>query len=215
MTSLADRLPPQLAQQIHPDWLKNEADYWSIRDQLLTQYRDQWIGFAGGSVIVAGSSPVEVFHQAQASGRHPYVTCVGREHEPIRMRRTSFTYDTTYAGEALPVGSIEFRKRPGAPGLLLDQVIPDTGADASALPWSDCQQLQLDPADGAPGLMGGVGGSAAATIIFPLWAHLDGNDYACRLQADLVGQERILGRDMLNRLEVLFRGPAGEVIVNS
>jgi hypothetical protein len=34
------------------------------------------------------------------------------------------------------------------------------------------------------------------------------------LQADFVGQERILGRDVLNRLDVLFRGPAGEVVVN-
>lgn len=97
---------------------------------------------------------------------------------------------------------------------MLDAVIPDTGADASALPWPDCQQLQLDPADGVPGLIGGVAGSAAATIVFPTWAHLDGSDYPCRLQADFFGQERLLGRDVLNRLEVLFRGPAGEVVVN-
>jgi hypothetical protein len=103
MRSLADGLPPQIAQQIHPDWRKNEADYWAVRDQLLSQYRDQWIGFANGSVIVAGASPVEVFHEAQASGQHPYVTCVGREHEPSRMRWDRFAYDTAYLGEALPV----------------------------------------------------------------------------------------------------------------
>jgi hypothetical protein len=27
-------------------------------------------------------------------------------------------------------------------------------------------------------------------------------------------RERILGRDVLNRLEILFRGPTGEVVVN-
>lgn len=214
MKSLADGLPPQIAQQIHPDWRRNEADYWAVRDQLLTQYRDQWIGFANGTVIVSGASPVEVFHKAQASGQHPFVTCVGREHEPSHMRRASFTYDTTYPGEALPILSVEFRQSVGSPGLVLDRVIPDTGADASALPWSDCQQLQLDPVDGAPGLMGGVGGSAAPTVVFLVWARLDGNDYACRLQADFIGQERILGRDVLNRLDLLFRGSAGEVVVN-
>jgi hypothetical protein len=26
--------------------------------------------------------------------------------------------------------------------------------------------------------------------------------------------ERILGRDVLNRVEILFRGPVGEVVVN-
>jgi hypothetical protein len=34
------------------------------------------------------------------------------------------------------------------------------------------------------------------------------------LQADFSGNERILGRDVLNRMDVLFRGPSGEVVVN-
>src|SRR5262245_58759636 len=150
MKSLADRLPSDIARQIHPDWRKNEADYWAVRDRLLAQYRDQWVGFADGTVIASGTSPVEVFHRAQASGRHPFVTCVGREDEPTAMRRVSSPYDTTYHGEALPVISIEFRAAVGSPGVVLDRVIPDTGADASALPWSDCQVLQLNPASGAP-----------------------------------------------------------------
>lgn len=62
MHSLTDKLPPEIARQIHPDWRKNEAGYWSVRDQLLTQYRDQWIGFADGAVVASGSSPVAVFH---------------------------------------------------------------------------------------------------------------------------------------------------------
>ena len=37
---------------------------------------------------------------------------------------------------------------------------------------------------------------------------------AVQLQADFAGQERILGRDVLNRLDMLFRGPTGEVVVN-
>ena len=40
------------------------------------------------------------------------------------------------------------------------------------------------------------------------WAWLDGQEHLCRLQADFVGSERILGRDVLNRLDILFRGPA-------
>jgi hypothetical protein len=214
MKSLADGLPPEIARQIHPDWRKNEADYWAARDSLLPQYRDQWIGFADGAVIVAGTSPVEVFHAAQGSGRHPFVTCVGREDEPTRMRRSSFAYDTAYPGEALPLLRAEFRRASGSPGLVLDRVIPDTGADASALPWADCQQLQLDPAVGVPGLMAGVGGSTTTTLTFQVWVWLDGQEYRCRLQADFVEQERILGRDVLNRLEILFRGPAAEVVVN-
>ena len=91
MKSPADALPPEIAREIDPDWRKNEAAYWAVRDQLLSQYQDQWIGFADGAVIASGSSPVAMFHEAAA--RSPFVTCVGREDEPVRMRRASFAYD--------------------------------------------------------------------------------------------------------------------------
>lgn len=214
MKSLADALPPEIARQINPDWRKNEAAYWAVRDQLLSQYQGQWIGFADGHVIVSGTSPVAVFHAAEASGQNPFVTCVGREDEPTRMRRVSFPYDASYPGEPLPILTLEFRSVSGSPGLNLDRVIADTGADASALPWVDCQGLQLTAAQGRPGWMGGVGGTTTPTLYFRVWVYLDGREYPCRLQADFVGNERILGRDVLNRLEVLLRGPAGETIVN-
>lgn len=41
MKSIADQLSPQIARQIHPDRRKNEAEYWSVRDQLLDQYRGE------------------------------------------------------------------------------------------------------------------------------------------------------------------------------
>ena len=115
---------------------------------------------------------------------------------------------------AHPQLAAEFRTAGGVPGLLFDQVIPDTGADATALPWADCQALGLDPTRGVPARIGGVGGTAAATLVFPAWVVLDGREYRCRLQADFEEAERILGRDVLNRVDVLFRGPAREVVVN-
>lgn len=214
MKSLADGLPAEIARQIHPDWRKNEAAYWVVRDQLLGQYQSQWIGFADGVVVASGARPVVVFHAAHQAAEHPYVICVGREEEPYRMRRASFAYDTSYPAEALPVIRAEFRRLSGVPGLVLDQVIPDTAADTTALPWADCQLLQLNPAQGVPGLMSGVAGGSATTLGFVVWVHLDGNEYQCQLHADFVGDERILGRDVLNSLEVLFRGPSGEVVIN-
>lgn len=214
MKSLADQLPPEIARQIHPEWRRNEAAYWSARDQLLAQYQGQWIGFADGSVIAAGTSPVAVFHAAEASGRHPFVTCVGREEEPCRMRRASFPYDASYPGEPLPLLAVEFRTSSGSAGTLLDRVIADTGADASASPWADCQRLNLDPTQGRPIQMAGVAGSTAISLLFRAWVFLDGQERPCRLQADFVGHERILGRDVLNRVAALFNGPAGEVVVN-
>lgn len=122
MKSLLEGLPHEVVQRIHPAWQKNEAEYWANRDALLSRYRDQWIGYADGHVVASGASAVEVLHAAQASGLHPFVTCVGREHEPSRMRRAVFAYDTTYPHEALPVITVEFRNReavlsflPGSP----------------------------------------------------------------------------------------------------
>ena len=46
MKSIADKLPPEIARQIHPDRRKNEAGYWAARDQLLGKYGGEWIGFA-------------------------------------------------------------------------------------------------------------------------------------------------------------------------
>jgi hypothetical protein len=103
MKSLADALPPEIARQIHPDWRRNEEGYWAVRDQLLGQYQGQWIGFADGAVIASGTSPVAVFHAAEASGQYPFVTCIGREDEPCRMRRASFPDAASYPGEPLPI----------------------------------------------------------------------------------------------------------------
>jgi hypothetical protein len=164
MKRIADQLPPEIARQLHPDQIKNESDYWAVRDQLLPQYRDQWVGFADGRVVASGTSPVAVLHAAAAAAQHPFVICVGREQEPCRVRRVSFPYDPGYPGEALPVIAAEFRPTSGLPGVVLDHVIPDTGADATVLPWADCQVLHLTPAMGIQGLMGGVAGSSAATL---------------------------------------------------
>src|SRR5258708_3167963 len=98
MKSIADQLPPEIAQQIHPDRRKNEAAYWAVRDQLLDQYRGQWIGFADGRVVASGTSPVSVFHAAESTGLHPFFICVGREEEPCRIRRARFLYDASYHG---------------------------------------------------------------------------------------------------------------------
>ena len=60
----------------------------------------------------------------------------------------------------------------------------------------------------------GVAGGRAVTIGFLVWVWLDGREYPCQLQGDFAAHERILGRDVLNQLKVLFDGPAGEVVFN-
>ena len=87
MKSLADALPPEIAGRIHPDWRKNEAAYWAVRDQLLSQHQGQWIAFADRVVIAACKTSLEVLHTPGVVERHPFVICVGREDEPYFIRR--------------------------------------------------------------------------------------------------------------------------------
>jgi hypothetical protein len=87
---------------VHPDWRKNEAAYWAVRDQLLPQYEGQWIGFADGAVVAAAATPLEVFLAISNSGLRPFVIRVGHEEEPwYRMRRASFAYDTAESAKRL------------------------------------------------------------------------------------------------------------------
>jgi hypothetical protein len=91
MKSLADNLPPEFAAKVSPEWRKNEADYWAAREQLLPQYQHQWIGYADGVVVASGKSAVDVLHAARQVRRHAFVTCVGHEDEPDRIRYTGAT----------------------------------------------------------------------------------------------------------------------------
>lgn len=212
--SLAEGLPPDVAKQLHPDWYKNEADYWAVRETLLAKYENTWVAFSNGAVISADKRPSKVSSEARQITAHPFITCVGREHIGLRMRRSSFPYDRTYPGEPLPVVSAEFAKSPGGSGVVLDEVILDTGSDGSSLPWSDCKPFNFDLSQGVPYMVSGVTGVAVQTVGFVIWVKLDGNEYECRLQIDFQGNERLLGRDVLNNMDVLFRGPAAEVIIN-
>jgi hypothetical protein len=213
MKSIADGLPPELAKMVHPDWRKNEEEYWHVRDSLLSQYQGKWIGFADGKIVAEGTIPVNVFHAAMNTGLHPYYTCVGHEHEPCMFRRAVFAYDATYPQEPMPRIQVEFCAQSGSAGVVMHDVIPDTGADASALPWKDCQLLQLGTGQGVPSMMGGLG-SMTSTYLYQVFAKVDGVDYPCRLHVNHFTRDRILGRDILNQLDILFRGPAKETIIN-
>jgi hypothetical protein len=145
MKSMADGLPLEIAQQIHPDWRKNEAEYWAVRDELLDKYRNQWIGFAAGRVVASGTRAVVVFHAAHRAADHPFCVCVGRENEPFCMRRATFAFDTSYPGQALPVIRAEFRQSSGLPGTVFDRVIPARTGVGPALATFKVETAGLTP----------------------------------------------------------------------
>lgn len=214
MGQAAKPLPPEIAARLNPQMLRNEAAYWASRDQLLPQYEGLWVGFADGKVIASGRSAVAVLHEAQATGLHPYVACVGKERTATRIRRTTFAYDSTYPSEPLPVARVEYRATSGVTGVVVEQVIPDTGSDSSVLPWTECERIGLATEDGIKTTLTGVAGGEAESMEFGVWVFLDGQEYPCRLQVDFHFDDRLLGRDVLNHMDVLFRGTKQRVVFN-
>ena len=93
-------------------------------------------------------------------------------------------------------------------------MIPDTGADVSVLPDTDCTTIDLFPSPYLTGMAGGVVGGSITTLFYRGKVAIDGCRYSALIQPIPAGQERILGRDVLNQQRVLFDGPAGQVVVD-
>ena len=73
MKSLVDGLPPDIAQQVHPDWRKNEREYWAAQNSLLPRYRGQWIAFADGAIIAAAHKlGAETIYSEDLAHEHQY-----------------------------------------------------------------------------------------------------------------------------------------------
>jgi predicted aspartyl protease len=202
-------------QRLHPDFLDNEQSYLHMRNGLLGPYRGQWVAVHGGQVIAAGTKLLEVMERASAFGGHPYFALVGAEDAAVfRVRRAVFAYDQAYQLFPLPRLIARFWNHPATHSQQYPDVIPDTGADVSVLPDSDCRSIDLFNSPYMTGIAGGVIGVSVTTLFYQGQIEIDGQRYSALIHSVPAGQERIVGRDVLNQQRVLFDGPAGQVVVN-
>jgi hypothetical protein len=135
-----NNLPADQQQRVHPDSLANEREYLLLRDNLLPQYRGQWVAVQGGKVIAAGAKLMEVMDQACAFGGHPFFALVGAEDPAIfRVHRLVFAYDQAYQSFPLPRLTATFWNHAESQARQHADVIPDTGADVSVHPDTDCK----------------------------------------------------------------------------
>ncbi len=208
-------LPQDQQRQLHPDFLANEQAYLGMRDSLIAQYRGQWVAVGGGKVIAAGPKLMEVMDSASSLGGHPYLALVGGEDALVfRVRRAVFAYDLGYQPFPLPRLTAKFWNHAETHWRLHPDVIPDTGADVSLLPDTDCTAIDLFSSPYMTGMLGGVLGPSVTTLFYRGKVEIDGRRYSALIQPIPAGQERILGRDVLNQQRVLFDGPKGEVVVD-
>lgn len=208
-------LPQDQQKRLHADFLADEQAYLQMRDSLLTQYRGQWVAVQGGQVIAAGSSLMAVMEKASTAGGHPYIALVGAEDAAVfRVRRAVFAYDQAYQPFPLPQLSAAFLNHAETHSQVYADVIPDTGADVSVLPDADCHAIDLFNSPYITGMSGGVVGAQVTTLFYQGKVEIDGRRYSALIQPIPAGQERIVGRDVLNQQRVLFDGPAGQVVVD-
>jgi hypothetical protein len=171
------------------------------------------VAIEGGKVVASGDDLFDVTDKVGRLGCHAYITRVGQEDSLIfTIRRREFTYDVTYQPFALPQAEVVFANYQGTRRQLYPDVIPDTGADLSALPEDDCAAIDLFDSPYLLGLTRGVLGPGITTLIYRGNVEIKGAFYRSLIQPIPGGRERILGRDVLNQLKVTFDGPQKRVL---
>lgn len=196
-----------------PDGFKqDEAAYRKMRADLLKVYADKWIGIHKGRVVASGTDLYAVTQEAfEKTGSHVYITKVGEEDLTVRIRRLEFPYDTTYSPFALPQAEVKFANIFRTCQTSYSDVIPDTGADISCLPVTECKKLDLFRAGGLRVRSERIGKRQRESILLPGYAEINGREYLAFIEP-ISEPEKLLGRDVLNRLTVTFNGREGRTI---
>lgn len=209
----SQNLPPAQKKRLHEDFIENERLYWRMREQLLKQYEGQWVAIEGGKVVASGDNLFDVTDEVGRLGCHAYIARVGQEDSIVfTIRRREFAYDMTYQPFALPQAEVVFANYQGTGRQAYPDVIPDTGADLSALPEDDCSAIDLFGSPYLLGLTRGVLGPSVPTLVYRGNAEISGASYPSLIQPIPGGKERIVGRDVLNQLKVTFDGPQKRVL---
>lgn len=211
----SSNLPPERRARLTPEFLANERDYFEMRDELMKTHFGQWVAIRRGKLVAASEDLDETFRISDEAGGNAYVAIVGLEEKTVfRVRRAEFDYDRTYRPRALPRIAITFMNLLQTRALTFDDVIPDTGSDVCVLDAKDCENIGLLDSVGLPGFSAGVAGPGKPTMLYRGFVELDGRRSTAYVEAIEGAEERIAGRDVLNRHRILFDGPGGRIVIN-
>jgi predicted aspartyl protease len=174
-----------------------------------------WVALSGKDVVATGDSPLSVIAEAQKNGHmQTFIQRVGYEDQTeFRVRRIAFPYDTTYNNGFVPLprAKVILKNVHGTAQKPLDDIILDTGADMTCIPGTDCDAAQLAAGrkhyfktrmyDQVP----------QRSVFYQANIEVDGKDRLSLVERVPDGEERILGRDVLNQIKATFDGPLGTV----
>jgi len=210
-TALTKGLSEEYKKYLHEDFLANEEHYWRVREKLLKEYKGWWVAIHKGQVVASTKDVWEITEAVGKLGCHAYIAKVGEEDIVFKVRRLEFAYDQSYRPFALPQAEVTFANYAYTSARLYSDVIPDTGADLSILPERDCLDIDLFSSPYLPTLTRGVVGASVPVIVYRGNVEVNGHRFPSLIQFVPEGHERMLGRDVLNQMRVIFDAPANKV----
>jgi predicted aspartyl protease len=204
----------QQKQFVEQGFERDRLDYWAMRDELLAKYAGKWVAVHKGRVIAVADEPVSLMDQALADDGYAYTNKVGEEDKiVIRQRRVSFPYDTTYSPTPLPRLAAVLYNFAQTKSKVVNDAVPDTGADVTCLPMNDCQDLDVLLFPFYTGISHPFAGVRRSVTFYGARVEVDGKVYNAIVEP-VAAAERLLGRDVLNRMKVTFDGPSLTTIVD-
>ena len=187
---------------------QDRLDYWAMRDELLAKYPGKWVAVHKGRVVSVADEPLSIMEQALAEDGYAYTNKVGDEDKiVIRQRRVSFPYDDTYSPTPLPRMAAVIHNFQRTKSKAVVDAIPDTGADVSCLPMDDCQDLDLFLFPYYTGISHPFAGVRGSVTFYAARIDVDGKLYNAIVEP-VAERERLIGREVLNRIRVTFDGPS-------
>jgi len=187
---------------------RDRQDYWTMRDELLAKYPGKWVAVHKGRVVAVGDGPLSIMEQAVAEDGYAYTNKVGEEDKiVIRQRRVSFPYDETYSPTAIPRITAVLHNFPQTKSKTVTDAIPDTGADVTCLPETDCRDLDLFLFPYYSGISHPFGGVRRQVTFYVARVEVNGKLYNV-IVGPVTERERLIGRDLLNQMRVTFDGPS-------
>lgn len=119
------------------------AAYWTMRDELMKQYRGKWVAVVGGQVVAVADKASKVLEDAhqRTKSKVGFAVRVGYEHVVRKIRQIAGRYDDRFE-PAMPLvtATVANTERERATDV---EFIVDTGPDGTVLTSSVADELNL------------------------------------------------------------------------
>jgi hypothetical protein len=204
----SEKLPERLRQLLSEAYLANERAYWQQREQLVQRLANKWVAVHNGQVVTVGEDMATVMDEVGRQGlSDAYIEKVGGESDTvftIRQRREiGFAYESSYI-PPIPRVEVKFLNFQQSHHATYADVIPDTGADNTVLPFGDCAAASIFS---SPFYSRGIDSVPTPTLLYRGLAEIGGHLFPALIEPHPTFDGSSLGRDILNTFVTIFDGP--------